>query len=242
MSDGLNDEILAMMSPEQLRELLPEEIDWRLSTASIRLIFEACDAMWLHDGDPSKPHAKLTSGKCSNGFINTLQVLSYTNLCQIMAGQIFRELRERHDGAIDWVVGSDHASATLSYQLAALLGCRHDFTEKEVDRATGEKTQVWKRFQIKPGEVVLQVEELVTTAKTLLQVREALRAGNDEPVDFAPLALTLVHRSECVEIEGDPIRYGGHWDIHTWDQSECPLCKEGSKPLKPKHNWVELTA
>ncbi|GAF76555.1 unnamed protein product, partial [marine sediment metagenome] len=25
------------------------------------------------------------------------------------------------------------------------------------------------------------------------------------------------------------------------DPSECPLCKQGSKPLRPKTNWKKLT-
>ncbi|PIP27871.1 MAG: hypothetical protein COX29_04250 [Candidatus Moranbacteria bacterium CG23_combo_of_CG06-09_8_20_14_all_35_22] len=32
-------------------------------------IFSLCDAYWYHDGDPKKPHAELTGGWCSNGFL-----------------------------------------------------------------------------------------------------------------------------------------------------------------------------
>jgi orotate phosphoribosyltransferase len=135
-----------------------------------------------------------------------------------------------------WVVGSDHAGATLSYAVAAALQSQHDFTEKGPD-----KTQIWKRFTIYQEQDVLQVEELVTTTGTLQAVREGIKAGNKYPVWFVPVALTLIHRSSQHQFEDGPILYLAHFDIETWEPSECPLCKAGSKRIKPKQNWAELT-
>ena len=228
---------LLLMEPDQIRQLIREDITWQLSPKALRKIFEACDALWLHDGHPQAPHAKLTSGKCSDGFVNTLKVLHYTNLCLIMADQLVRILRETFDGKVDWVIGSDHAGATISFAVAAQLGARHEFTEKGPD-----KTQIWKRFQIKPEATVLQVEELVTTTGTLHRVREGVRLGNEAEVNFLPVSMTLVHRSKVTEFEGEEILYVVHWDIETWDPTDCPLCKEGSEPIRPKGNWARLTA
>ena len=229
---------LLLMEPDQIRELVREDINWQLSNAAMRRIFEACDALWLHDGDPQVPHAKLTSGKCSNGFVNVLQVLSYTNLCLIMEDQLVRVLRKTFDGKVDWVIGSDHAAATISFAVAARLGARHDFTEKGPN-----KTQIWKRFQIEPDATVLQVEELITTTGTLQRVRDGVRLGNKTEVNFLPVSMTLVHRSDVTEFEDGEILYPVHWDIEVWDDpSKCPLCQEGSEPIRPKENWARLTA
>lgn len=228
---------LVGLSIEHLRMLHETEVCYRdLTIAEYRHILEACDALWLHDGKPSSPHAELTSGKCSSGFVDVLRMLRYTNLCDIMAGQLVRQLLKRYDGPIDWVIGSDHAGATLSYAVAARLNAQHDFTEKGPD-----KTQVWKRFEIAPDEVVLQVEELVTTTSTLQAVRAGIRAGNPHPVQFAPYVLTLVHRTYLTTFEDEPILFAAHYDIKTWTPEECPLCKEGSPRLRPKQNWAELT-
>lgn len=207
-----------------------------LSHLEIRHIFETCDALWLHDGDMRRPHAELTSGKCSDGFVDVLRVLRYTNLCQIMADQLVHRLHERGGGIVDWVIGSDHAGATLSFAVAAHLNAQHDFTEKGSD-----KTQVWKRFVVQPGEVVLQVEELVTTTGTLQAVRNGIRAGNPHQVSFAPLSLCLVHRAPVYEFDGSPIVSLVHWDIQTWPPDECPLCAGGSPRVRPKQNWAQLT-
>src|SRR2546428_6071732 len=98
-----------------LRHLRPESVRWQLTREEFVHIFRTCDALWLHDGNLRHPHAELTSGKCSDGFINVLQVLRYTNLCQIMADQLVRRLNAQFKDPIHWVIGSDHAGATLSY-------------------------------------------------------------------------------------------------------------------------------
>ena len=182
------------------------------------------------------PHAELTSGKCSNGFVDVLRVLQYPNLCELLACQLVMKLEATYRGPIHWAVGSDHAGATISYAVANWLLAKHAFTEKGLD-----KTQLWKRFVIEPEEVVLQVEDLVTTLGTLRAVREGIRQGNPHPVTFAPVVLTLVHRSDVYEFEGAPIVYLAHYDIQTRSPEECPLCKAGSVRLRPKENWAKLT-
>ncbi len=228
------EEVLLMDLP-QLRALTQADFGRDMAPEELRHIFETCDALWLHSGDPKDPHAELTSGRCSNGFIDTLRVLRYANLCEIMAGQLVRKLGREYGENVDWVVGSDHAGATLSFAVAAQLLAQHDFTEK------GEsKTQVWKRFAIQPDEVVLQVEELITTTGTLQAVREGIRAGNSHPILFAPLSLALIHRSSIYQFEGAPIVYMAHYNVDSWVPEECPLCAVGSERIRPKQNWERL--
>lgn len=233
---------IKQMDLQQLLQLRAENLITKLDPDTFDHIFKQCDALWQHSGDPKAPHAELTSGKCSDGFVNVLAVLQYATLCEIMAAQIadrVLDLSYMGVGQIipDWVIGSDHAGATLSFEVARQLAVRHDFTEK------GEgKSQIWKRFEIGPQELVLQVEELVTTSLTLNEVRKGIRAGNPNGVKFMPYVMTLVHRSSSTHFEGGDIHYVRHYDINTWDPAECPLCAQGSKRLKPKANWAELTA
>jgi len=217
------------------------------SQESVTHILKVCDALWLHSGDPKAPHAELTSGKCSDGFVDTLRALRFPNLCDILAYHLARVIDDKIDEldlassevgnpTIGWVVGSDHAGAVFSQNVARWVGAEHDFTEKGPDG-----TQVWKRFTIPENRNVLQVEELMTTAKTLNAVRAGIRKGNSNPVTFLPMVATLVHRSDVYEIEGAPVVYLVHYDIHVWEPSECPLCAGGSERIKPKANWARLT-
>lgn len=226
------------MGLKELRTLTCGDFPGRMTPAEFRHIFEVCGALWLHLRNPKAPHAELTSGKCSNGFVDVLRVLRYTNLCEIMADQTVKKCLHLCDaGKFDWVIGSDHAGATFSYAVAKNLGAQHDFTEK------GEgKSQKWKRFEIQPGEIVLQVEELVTTTGTLEEVRKGIREGNPHKVQFAPFVLVLVHRSKADTFENTPIVSFIHYDIEVWEPENCPLCKAGSERIKPKQNWARLTA
>ena len=224
----------------------------KIGEEQIRYIFEICDALWLRHEDPEAPHVGLTSGMCSDGFVDVLRVLRYTQFCQLFAKMLadkFKEYSQHYARELgqpfwswsdaDWVIGSDHAGATISYAVAAELQAQHDFTEKGPN-----KTQAWKRFAIEPEESVLQVEELITTTGTLQAVREGIIAGNPNPVKFLPVALTLIHRSAQYEFEGGPILYLAHFDIRTWDSPDvCPLCLGGkSKRItEPKKHWAELT-
>lgn len=237
------EQVLAISRVSELQELDHRDFTHAMTEPEFRHIFELCDALWLHSGDPAQPHAQLTSGKCSNGFIDTLRALRFSNICHLLAEQLVRKLvgEDGYDyyakhGDIHWVVGSDHAGAAFSHSVAIRLGTQHDFTEKGPD-----KTQMWKRFTVEPGEVVLQVEELITTTGTLQAVRDGIRSGNPYPVTFAPVVMTLVHRSNVYEIEGSPILYFVHYDIEVWEPAECPLCAAGSKRLRAKQNWAELT-
>lgn len=229
------------MDLQQLLLLRAENLLTKLDPNTFDHIFKQCDALWQHSGNPNAPHAELTSGMCSDGFVNVLAVLKYTQLCEIMAAQIAdRVIDFSHMGRQvlpEWIIGSDHAGATLSFEVARQLAVRHDFTEKG-----DSKSQVWNRFVIGSQERILQVEELVTTSLTLDEVRKGVRAGNPNGVTFMPYVMALVHRSSAVQFEGGDIHFVRHYDINTWDPADCPLCARGSKRLKPKANWRELTA
>jgi orotate phosphoribosyltransferase len=232
--------VLELTDPSQLRsvdagdfanrEITPEEFDHML-----RLV----DGLWLHSGDMSAPHAELTSGKCSNGFVDTLRLLKYTNISMFLAEELANLYTRSGYDLPDWVVGSDHAGAVFSAFLAHCLdGAKHEFTEKSPDG----KAQLWKRHTIGVDEQVLQCEELVTTTATLERVRTGVSNGNAHPVTFLPVSMTLIHRSPTYEFGDGPIIFFRHYDIEVWNPEDCPLCSAGSPRLRPKQHWVELTA
>ena len=235
-------EVLALADEGELKYLLPYDfLDRYMSEAEFDHIFKLANAIWRHSGNPAHPHAELVTGRCSNGYIDVLRVLKWTNLCQIFAEQMAKKIREVYRGPIDWVIGSDHAGAVFSHSVAIYLRAQHDFTEKGPN-----KIQIWRRFTIRPGEVVLQAEEITTDGFTLRAVREGIMAGNPNEVVFAPVAAVLTYRpnvgAELSGIEDSSIVYFRHYDMRTWNTDECPLCAAGSERLRPKQNWAALTA
>jgi orotate phosphoribosyltransferase len=232
--------ILEITDPEGLRFVERSDFaaEAMISPQEFDHMLRLCGGLWLHSGDRSAPHAELTSGKYSDGFVNTLLLLKYPAVNMLLAEELAWIFNEERGSGPDWVIGSDHAAATLSFAVARYLNAKHAFTEKGPDG----KTQLWKRETIGEDEVVLQVEELVTTTATLDRVRTGIVAGNAHPVQFAPQSLALVHRSPTARFGEGPILHFRHYDINVWEPADCPLCAAGSERLRPKEKWAQLTA
>jgi len=203
-------------------------------------IFKEKDACWMHNGDPKKPHAQLTSGKCSNGFFDCMRVLKDPELCRLLAEELTEKLKREGILHVDWVIGSPYAAITFSYEVASNLGALHAFPEKSRE---DKNKMVWKRFSIPEGATILQVEELITTAKTFREVRRAVTEENEDPVDFLPIVATIIHRPPKLPAEHDGTEIISLLEKEVWavEQKDCPLCKKGSKRYRPKTHWAELT-
>lgn len=248
MSKSVDKPLLGVTTLEELLTRTPWNVEDIISQDEVTHVLKIADCFWMHSGKPKDPHASLTSDKCSNGFINVLVALSYTQICDLLGAMIALKICTEYpglDGHKTWVAGSAYAALDLSYTVALCLGARHLSLEKGPDGG-----QICQRFQIAPDETVIQVEELVTTLKTMDAVRRAIIEGNKAsdggliPVRFAPFVATLVHRSPVEEFEGGPILWLAHYDIDTWGPGDCPLCAQGSERIKPKvpaENWLRLT-
>jgi len=227
----------------------PKWYDDRVLTAEeILKWFELYDAVWVYDStDPKAPHAELTSGKCSNGFFDCMRILRNPKLCEILACQLVRKLKEAGIEKVDWVIGSPYAAITFSYEIAKGFNAIHAFTEKDPKiiptDSPGKKRMLWQRMQIPKDAVVLQAEELITTSSTFKEVRWAVEQGNYEPVNFLPVVGALVHRPPKLPVDYNGIKIVSLVETEVWavEQKDCPLCKIGSPRYRPKENWKKLT-
>lgn len=226
-----------------------------LTTREIEHIFKACDAFWHHPGKKniSAPHAKLTTGKHSDIYINCPLVLSRSNLCQIMAYQMYKKVLEIDPNfRPDWVTGSDSSALGLAKDMANLFGARfHPMQKVKYQDEKGEEKekQVWEKMVIGPEEIVLHIEELTTTRTTAMRVRDGIRAAHDYPINFAPFLPILVFRPSGknipTEIDDSKILPVLYYETFVVDPEEedCPLCTQGSEDLSPKgENWKRLVS
>lgn len=210
--------------------------------------FAVLQAGWAHNGDPKKPHAKLHSGKCSTGFFLCKRVLKYGNLREILAACIVERLEETGlvRGFVKGVFGAPYSSITLAADVARLLCVPNYIVEKGPKDANGKDTMVFKDDDpIPAGSVLLQVEELITTSDSAMMAKEAIVRGNPHAVRFSPFIGALVHRPPEInrKLPDDRIIVPFiEKQVEAWWPADCPLCKQGSKPLPPKTHWAELTA
>jgi len=242
-------EVLAMQGVKDLLSLSLDSFSGRrMAQAEFEHISALCGSTWKYSGDPRRAHAILTSGKHSDGFIDTLAMLTFPSVCNIMAGELVKCLADAAP-TIDpnWVVGSDHASAVFSamvaFRMQGILGRpRYDFAEKGKDEVAND-IQRWERFAIGRDDLVMNVEELVSTSTTFMRVRAAIQRFHPYPVKFMPIVAVLVNRTGVTEIEGNKLVSPFTFNFNMYPADNCPMCAAGSRAIRePKKHWAELAA
>lgn len=206
-------------------------------------------ALWLHDGNPRRPHALLTSGKHSNGFFNSGLVaedpMLIIDASIDLAGAVGEDI---NTGPINHVVGPAMGAIVLAHCLAHALRagdmtdrlCKATFTEKVETPGDGPK-MVLKRTQLCEGDEVLVVEDVLTTGGSIEATIEAVTQAGGH---VAPVVAVLVNRSGVPMIRGRKVVALIDRPMPMWSPEECSLCKQGSEALRPKGagNWARLNA
>ncbi len=200
--------------------------------------FEKMDALWIHDGDPLRPHAELTSGMHSSGFFNASLVTEHAAMLQ----DICDDLLTMHIFGLvtpseypKTIVGSAFGSITFASEFARQLRRRAIFTESG---GFFHELMQLKRFSATPGELAMLVDDVLSTGGTLRKTYEELKSLG---AAFFPKIFVLVNRSGLAEWNGFQVAALITRELPMWNPSDCPLCKAGSKALRPKANWKELT-
>jgi orotate phosphoribosyltransferase len=203
-------------------------------------------ALWFHDGNMKRPHALLTSGNHSNGFFNSEIVMEDSALLDTACSDLVCLLREANVNLlnIDRVVGPAMGAITLADGIARHISfgrqriCLRAYTEKDTSSANS-KMMVFKRTAIHPTELVLLVEDVLTTGSSVGLAATAVAAAY---AYVAPFLAVLVNRSNQTQISNYKIISLIHQPMPIWMPAECPLCKQGSEAIRPKgkENWERL--
>ncbi len=181
--------------------------------------------MFKKSGALLEGHFLLTSGNHSNQYFQCAKVLQYPEYAEKLCGIIADRFKDKK---IDVVVAPAIGGIVVGQEVARQLGARSIFTERK-DGAM----RLRRGFEIKAGERVLVCEDVVTTGGSVFEVIEKVKQQGGE---FAGIGY-IVDRS------GGNVRFPV---VNTEDQIacyttqavkyspvECPLCKEGSEPVKP---------
>jgi orotate phosphoribosyltransferase len=132
---------------------------------------------------------------------------------------------------------------TLAHDLARHISletgnvCRRGYVEKEI--VDGEKRMVFNRTDIQPGERILMVEDVLTTGSSADLTATAIERSGGVVV---PVMAVLFNRSGEHRVRGRSVVSLIDRPLPLFAPHNCPLCRQGSKALAPKHHWPQLTA
>ena len=168
-------------------------------------------------------HFRLTSGRHSDRYVQCARLFEHpaesAELCARLASA-FKESGVRADA----VAGPALGGIIMAYEVARAMGMRNIFAERE----NGVMT-LRRGFTVSPGERVLVVEDVVTTGGSVREVIALLRG----------MGALIAGAGSIVDRSAGAIDFGVTFlslvsmDVKSWDENECPLCREGKPIIKP---------
>jgi len=166
-------------------------------------------------------HFELSSGRHTDTYLQCAQILQYPEYTNKLAAEI-AEIWEEED--IDLVVGPAIGGIVISYAVASKMGLRNIFSERK-----NGKMKFRRNLEVKKGEKVLIVEDVVTTGGSVREVVELLEGSNADIVGIS----SLVDRSNG-EVEFNysfkPLL---KLKVDSYKKNECKLCEQGIPINKP---------
>jgi orotate phosphoribosyltransferase len=122
------------------------------------------------------------------------------------------------------VVGPALGGIIVAHEVGRALGIRAIFAERTEGRLT-----LRRGFSIEPGERVLVVEDVVTTAGTISEVAALVR----EAGGVVTGAAALIDRSGGRRVFELPLKVLSTLDLPNVPPQDCPLCRSGVPVTKP---------
>lgn len=167
-------------------------------------------------------HFRLTSGRHSSQYMQCAQVLKFPAYTE----RLSQHLASKFAGdGIELVAGPAMGGIIIAYEVARQLGTENIFCERE-----NGQMALRRGFEVKPGQRVLVVEDVVTTGGSVKEVMEVITglggivAGVGVLVDRSGGQVDFGVKTEAVLT----------MDIESWEEERCPLCQEGRIPaIKP---------
>lgn len=185
-----------------------------MTNQEVLQIFKDCGA--LLEG-----HFKLSSGLHSSKYLQCAKVLQHPEISEKLCKELAQKLK---DIKIDVVIGPAMGGVVIAYELARQLGARGIFTE----RVDGQVT-LRRGFSLEKGERCLIAEDVVTTGKSTKEVIDVINQSGAEVVACA----SLIDRSNGTVNFGVPLASMAAVNVETFEEADCPMCKEGLALEKP---------
>lgn len=174
-------------------------------------------------------HFILSSGKHSDKYVQCAKLIQNPKYCEEVA-KIIADKVKQAGIKVDLCVGPAMGGIIIAYEVARALGVDAIFTERENNEMT-----LRRGFEIKEGQKVIIVEDVITTGKSSFETVDVIKAHGGDVV-----ALTsIVNRSHVDEINGLPLISAVKIEVNAWypdelpdDLKNIPAIKPGSRKMK----------
>ena len=178
----------------------------------------------------------LSSGNHSQYYLQSAKVLEDPKVAQTLADELAKQIKSA-GVEVDTVCSPALGGVLAGYELARALGVRFIFTE----RVEG-KMELRRGFEVSKDERIIICEDIITTGGSALESAKCVEQNGATVVAFSALA----NRGFCKRVGSEldpsptcklpfdkPFFALEDFSFEIYEPNECPLCKDGSKAIKP---------
>ncbi len=166
-------------------------------------------------------HFLLTSGLHSGGYVQSAKALQYPQHAETLGGWIADSF---HGTAVDVVISPAVGGIVIGQEVARTLRVRAIFGERE-----GGVMTLRRGFEVAAGERVLVVEDVTTTGGSVREIMQVVQERQGRIVGVG----AILNRSAGQIDLGVPLHALALLQIQNYQPDTCPLCQQGSQPVKP---------
>ena len=194
------------------------------------------ESVYKEAGAYLEGHFLLSSGNHSQFYLQSAKVLEDPALAGKLANELFSVIKNAGI-SFESVCSPALGGILAGYELARASSKRFIFTE----RVDGQMT-LRRGFEVKKGEKFIICEDVITTGGSAVESAKIIENLGGEVVGYAALASRgfckmvggLENPAPNAKLPSDkPFFALGEFGFAMFAPNECPLCKSGSKAIKP---------
>lgn len=194
------------------------------------------ESVYKEAGAYLEGHFLLSSGNHSQFYLQSAKVLENPALAGKLADELFSVIKNAGI-SFESVCSPALGGILAGYELARAGNKRFIFTE----RVDGQMT-LRRGFEVKKGEKFIICEDVITTGGSAVESAKIIESLGGEVVGYAALASRgfckmvggLENPAPNAKLPSDkPFFALGEFGFAMFTPDECPLCKSGSKAVKP---------
>lgn len=197
------------------------------------------EEIYKKSGAYLRGHFLLSSGNHSEFYLQSAKVLENPKEAEILAKELAKIITQ-NGIKTDTICSPAIGGILAGYELARALRTRFIFAE----RVQGEMS-LRRGFNVKEGETFIICEDIITTGGSALEVAKLIESLGGKVLAFSALAnrgfcgvknLGNTAKESCKLPFDKPLFSLGNFEFEIYEPNCCPLCKSGSKAVKPGSN------
>ena len=166
-----------------------------------------------------KGHFCLTSGLHSDTYFQCAKLYENPQVVEILGKELAKKLKNI---GFDTIISPAIGAIIIGYETAKQCGKRNLFVERK-----DGVLQLRRDYKLKKGEKVIIVEDVITTARTINETKEAIKKFEPEIIGVACIVDRTCGKTDyniTSLLQVNPV---------TYESEKCPLCAENIPLLKP---------